>query len=87
MTIIRQGHLAVTLEKTKVENVKQMRIKYYIESQVCRGIFLDKDLYIESDLKQAPKTFGKASLQEEICRMDLTLFKVSSQRWDEDSSS
>ena len=41
-------------------------------------IVLDKDLYIESDLKRAPKTFGKASLQEEICRMDLTLFKVSS---------
>ena len=51
ITIIRQGYLAVTLEKTKVNGEKQMKIKYYIESQVCRGMFLDDDLYIESDLR------------------------------------
>ena len=51
ITIIRQGYLAVTLEKTKVNGEKQMKIKYYIESQVCRGMFLEDDLYIESDLR------------------------------------
>ena len=49
--IIRQGFLAVTLEKTKVDGKKQMKIKYYIESSVCRGIFVGDELYIESDLK------------------------------------
>ena len=51
ITIIRQGFLAVTLEKTKVDGKKQMKIKYYIESSVCRGIFVGDELYIESDLK------------------------------------
>ena len=43
--------MAVTLEKAVVDGAKQMKIKYYIESSVCRGIFVGDELFIESDLK------------------------------------
>ena len=42
-----------------------MVTKFYIESQLCRGVFLDKglnkepELYIESELKQVERTSEK----------------------------
>ena len=65
-----------------------MKIKYYIESQVCRGMFLEDDLYIESNLRLAKNRFGlNRSQNEDRCLMNLTLFKVSHSLNDEDSSS
>lgn len=59
VTIIREGYLAITFEKTKVGIEQQFKIKFYIESNICTSIVLDKDLYIAGDFLKVKEDFGK----------------------------
>jgi hypothetical protein len=59
VTIIREGYLAITFEKMKVGVEQQFKIKFYIESNICTSIVLDKDLYIGGDFLEVKENFGK----------------------------
>ena len=59
VTIIREGYLAITFEKMKVDNEQQFKIKFYIESNICTSIVLDEDLYIAGDFLKVKEDFGK----------------------------
>ena len=60
-----------------------MKLRYYINSEVCKGIEVGNDLYIESQIKH----LGKADRvdQPDTERMSLTFSKVSEE--DDDQSS
>ena len=51
--------MAITFEKTKVGIEQQFKIKFYIESNICTSIVLDKDLYIAGDFLKVKEDFGK----------------------------
>lgn len=51
-----------------------MILKYYIDSQVCKGIMVGSDLYIESKLQHLPRD---DKFDQDTLRVRLTLSKVS----------
>ena len=50
VTIVKQGSLALTFEISRFKHM-EMTVKYYIDSEVCRGIEVGSDLYIEREFK------------------------------------
>ena len=50
-------------------------LKFYIESQICRGFFVGEDLYIESSLKSLKDL--EELKEESTSLIQLTVFKVS----------
>ena len=73
ITIIRQGSLALTFEFRSFE--QKMTLKYYIDSQICRGFFVGEDLYIESEIKSLEEL--KDMNENATSLMQLTVYKVS----------
>ena len=73
ITIIRDGSFAITFER--VGNGKKMFLKYFIDSQVCKGVVVDNDLYIQNQLKHIPA--NETISRDDIKRIELTLSKVS----------
>ena len=73
ITIVHQGSLALTFEKRAFEKDK-MTLKYYIDSQICRGVQVGDDLYIESEIK----SLEELDNSNDLCHMQLILYKVSS---------
>ena len=51
-----------------------MTLKYYIDSQICRGIQIGDELYIESEIK----ALEEPDNTNDLCHMQLILYKVSS---------
>ena len=52
-----------------------MFLKYFIDSQVCKGVVVDNDLYIQNQLKHIPA--NETISRDDIKRIELTLSKVS----------
>ena len=72
VTIIREGSYAITFERV---DGKKMFLKYFIDSQVCKGVVVDNDLYIQNQLKHIPS--NDMISRDDIKRIELTLSKVS----------
>ena len=76
VTIIRHGSFAVTLERKSIDNKDQkLTPRYYIDSQVCKGVVVGTDLYIESQLKH--KKSADSIDREDMAKVKLTLLNVS----------
>ena len=52
-----------------------MTLKYYIDSQICRGFFVGEDLYIESEIKSLEDL--RDMNEQATSLMQLTVLKVS----------
>jgi hypothetical protein len=53
VTIVKHGCLSLTFERTHEDS---MELKFHIDSQVCKGIHVGADLYIEGELRSLEKS-------------------------------
>ena len=81
LTIIKEGNIAITFGPKEDDNSK-LEIIYYIDSEICKGVQVGDDLYIETELKSLEKDDDIED--RDTTRVELTMYKVSEDR---DSSS
>ena len=76
VTIVKQGFVAITFER-KADDQSKMEIKYYIDSEICTGVQIDDDLYIEAEFASLEK--DEILEGRDTTKMKLSFYKVSEQ--------
>ena len=77
LTIIKEGSLAITFGPKEDDN-QTLEIMYYIDSEICKGVQVGDDLYIETELKSLEKDDDIED--RDTTRFELTMYKVSEDR-------
>ena len=77
LTIIKEGSIAITFAP-KEDDDSKMEIIYYIDSELCKGVQVGDDLYIETELKPLEK--DDELEDSDTTRFELTMYKVSEDR-------
>ena len=78
LTIIKEGSSAITFAPNEHDD-STMEIIYYIDSEICRGVQIEDDLYIETELRSLEKDDDDLE-DRDTTRFELTLYKVSEDR-------
>ena len=79
LTIIKEGSSAITFA-TNEHDDSTMGIIYYIDSEICQGVQIGDDLYIEAVLKSLEKDDDDDLEDRDTTRFELTMYKVSEDR-------
>ena len=71
--------MALTFEK-KADDPSRMEIKYYIDSEICNGVKVEDDLYIEASFASLEK--DEVLEGRDTTKMKLSFYKVSEQSFE-----
>ena len=61
--------MAITFEKVSSLSESQMKIKYYIESPLCKGISFEQEFYIEGELTNIDNDYDRSHILQPNSQM------------------